>query len=282
MSYLVLGATGNVGGALVHQLVDQGHQVRALVRDPARATHLPDGVEVVVGDLDDAESLTAAAGGVAAVFFMQLAPIPAQAQNMVKAARSAGVRRVVVLSSVGAVLLPHPVIGGRIAARDAIFRESGLDVTYLRPNTLMSNALWWLPTLRDEGRVYDASDPGKTVPIDAYDIARVAAHVLTHDGHVGKGYILNGPEALTAREQVEILADVLGRPIEFVPVTPEQFAQRSIEQGTPQDMARAVQDLNELFRAGRAGVVADDVANLTGTPPRAFREWCEQNAAAFG
>jgi uncharacterized protein YbjT (DUF2867 family) len=270
MSYLVLGATGNVGGALVHQLVDQGHQVRALVRDPARATHLPDGVEVVVGDLDDAESLTAAAGGVDAVFFMQLAPIPAQAQNMVKAARSAGVRRVVVLSSVGTVLLPHPVIGGRIAARDAIFRESGLGVTYLRPNTLMSNALWWLPTLRDEGRVYDASDPGKTVPIDAYD------------GHVGKGYILNGPEALTAREQVEILADVLGRPIEFVPVTPEQFAQRSIEQGTPQDMARAVQDLNELFRAGRAGVVADDVANLTGTPPRTFREWCEQNAAAFG
>src|SRR5690606_8154810 len=141
--------------------------------------------------------------------------------------------------------------------------DSGLDITYLRTNTLMPNALWWLDTIRAEGRVYDASDPGKTVPVDTYDIARVAALALTRDGHAGHAYIINGPQALTAREQVEILADVLGRPIEFVPLTPEQLAQRSIEQGTPAEFAGAVQNLNELFRAGRAGVISDDVTNLT-------------------
>jgi uncharacterized protein YbjT (DUF2867 family) len=145
----------------------------------------------------------------------------------------------------------------------------------------MSNALWWLPTIRDRGRVYDASDPGRTVPVDPYDIARVAALALTQDGHAGNGYILNGPHALTVREQVEILADVLGRAIEFVPVTPEQLAQRSIEHGTPEDMAHAVRNLNLLFRAGRAAVVADDITNLTGIAPRSFREWCEDNARAF-
>jgi uncharacterized protein YbjT (DUF2867 family) len=281
MKFLVIGATGNVGSALIPQLLDHDHQVRALVRDASRATLLPAGLETAVGDLNDAESLTAAAAGVDGVFFMQLAPVPAQAENMIKAARTAEVSRIVVLSSIGTVLQPLPVIGAAIAARDQVFRDSGLDVTYLRANTLMSNALWWLETIRAEGRVYDPSDPGKTVPVDTYDIARVAALALTQDGHAGHGYIVNGPQALTAREQVEILAEVLGRPIEFVPLTPEQFAQRSIEQGTPADMAGAVQNLNELFRAGRAGVISDDVTNLTGTAPRTFRQWCEEHANEF-
>lgn len=280
-NFLIVGATGNVGGALVSQLIAHGHQVRALVREASRAGQLPAGTDVAVGDLDDAESLTAGARGVDGVFFMQLAPLPAQAENMIKVARTAGVRRIVVLSSIGTVLPPLPLIGAGIAARDQVFRESGLDVTYLRANALMSNALWWLPTIREEGRVYDGSDPGRTVPVDAFDIARVAALALTRDGHAGRGYIVNGPQALTAREQVEILADVLRRPIEFVPVTPEQFARRSIERGTPAAMAGAVQNLNELFRAGRAGVIADDVTNLTGVAPRTFREWCEEHAAAF-
>ncbi|MER6358277.1 NAD(P)H-binding protein [Streptomyces sp. NPDC001634] len=281
MKYLVIGATGNVGGALLTQLLDAGHEVRALVRSASRAELLPAGIDIAVGDLDDADSLTTAAAGVDGVFFMQLAPLPTQADNMVKAARTTGVRKIVVLSSIGTVLEPLPMIGARIAARDQVFRDSGLDVTYLRANTLMSNALWWLPTIREEGRVYDASDPGKTVPVDTFDIARVAAAVLTQDGHAGHGYILGGPEALSAREQVEILADVLGRPIEFVPVTPEQFAQRSIEQGTPAEFAGAVQNLNELFRAGRAGAVTEDVTNLTGTAPRTFRQWCEAHAHEF-
>jgi uncharacterized protein YbjT (DUF2867 family) len=280
-SFLVIGATGNVGGALVTQLHEQGHHVRALVRSASRAELIPAGIDIAVGDLDDAERLTEAARGVDGVFFMQLAPLPAQAENMIKAARSAGVRKIVVLSSIGTVLEPLPMIGARIAARDQVLRDSGLDVTYLRANTLMSNALWWLDTIRAEGRVYDASDPGKTVPVDTFDIARVAALALTQDGHAGHAYILGGPQALTAREQVEILADVLGRPIEFVPVTPEQFARQSIEQGTAPEIAAAVQNLNELFRAGRAGVISDDITNLTGIAPRTFRQWCEEHADEF-
>jgi len=105
--------------------------------------------------------------------------------------------------------------------------------------------------------------------------------MLTQDGHAGHGYILSGPHALTAREQVEIIAEVLGRDIEFVPVTPEQFAHNAVEHGTPAGRADALRQLNELFRAGRAGVVTDDVENLTGTTPGTFRAWCERNADAF-
>ncbi len=69
--------------------------------------------------------------------------------------------------------------------------------------------------------------------------------------------------------------------IEFVPVTPEEFARHSVEHGTPPEMAGAVQNLNELFRASRAGVLADDITNLTGIAPRSFRQWAEHHAGAF-
>ena len=278
----ITGSTGNIGSGVVELLKEQGHDVRALVRSAARAELLPHGIDVAVGDLDDADSVAAALDGVDGVFLLHAGlAAPAQTQIMIDAARSAGVRRIVLLSSIGARLNPLPTIGETLAAREDLLRESGLDVTYLRPNTLMPNALAWADAIRDENRVVDPTGPGRMPCVDPYDIARVAALVLTEDGHVGHGYILNGPEALTSREQVEILSDVLGRTIDFVDVAPEQLAQDSIEQGTPAQLAKAMQNLHELFRAGRAGVIADDIENLTGVAPRTFRDWCERHIAQF-
>jgi uncharacterized protein YbjT (DUF2867 family) len=280
--YLITGSTGNIGRPLVEQLHKEGHDVRALVRDASRADLLPDGIEIAVGNLDDADSVVAALRGVDSVFLLHAGPGTTQTQIMIDAARSAEVNRIVLLSSIGARLIPlGGVIPATLAAREDLLLASGLDVTYLRPNGLMSNALSWADAIRKENRVVDATDPGTQPVVDPDDIGRVAALVLTEDDHVGHGYILNGPEALTAREQVEILADVLGRTLDFVDVTPEQVAQDSIEHGTPVQLAEAMQNLNELFRAGRAGVIADDIENLTGVGPRTFRDWCERHVDEF-
>lgn len=279
--YLITGATGNTGADLVQQLHDGGHAVRAYIRNPEKASQFHEGVEIAIGDLDNAEALLAAAEGVDVIFFMQADPIPAQAQNVVNAAKAAGVGRIVVLSSIGTVIHPRPVIGAMINARDDVLRESGLAITYLRPNTLASNALWWRNSIAEQGRVYDPTGEGLTSPIDTYDIARVVVAVMTEPGHEGHGYILNGPQALSAKEQVETLADVLGRNIEFVPVTPAEFAEENIRRGIPESQARGLQNLQELFRAGRSGILADDVTNLTGIAPRTFRTWCENHRADF-
>ncbi len=278
---LITGSTGNIGSGVVKLLKEQGHDVRALVRSAARADLLPDGIDIAVGDLDDADSVAAALHGVDGVFLLHAGLGTTQTQIMIDAARSAGVRRIVLLSSIGARLRPLPTIGETLAAREDLLRESGLDVTYLRPNTLMPNALAWAGGIRDENRVVDPTGPSRMPCVDPDDIARVAALVLTEDGHVGHGYILNGPEALTSREQVEILSDVLGRTIDFVDVMPEQLARDSIERGTPVQLAEALQNLHELFRAGRAGMIADDIENLTGVAPGTFRDWCERHVDTF-
>ena len=135
---LVTGATGNVGGALVRQLVGSNQPVRALVRNQVEGV-FPTGVESVIGDLNQPESLSAPLMGVRGVFLL------GGYQDMPEALaeiRRAGVERVVLLSS-------RSVVGGNpsnaivsmwMASEDAV-RSSGVSWTILRPSGFMSNAL---------------------------------------------------------------------------------------------------------------------------------------------
>jgi uncharacterized protein YbjT (DUF2867 family) len=280
--YLVTGATGHVGGPVARQLHEQGHDVRVLVRDPSRAAGLPAGIERAVGDLDDPASVSKAVAGIEAVFLMQTGGGTEQTQTMIAAAREAAVPRIVLLSSAGARLLPlddNPM-GAALAAREQVLRESGLGVTYLRPSAFATNALAWRESIR-AGTVTDPTGDGVLAVLDPDDIARVAVAALTGDGHVGKGYLLTGPQALTSRQQVQIIAEVTGRPITFRDITPHDFAQAAIQHGTPPEQARLMERLNEVFRARRSVAITDDVQNITGVAPATFGDWCERHADAF-
>jgi uncharacterized protein YbjT (DUF2867 family) len=96
-----------------------------------------------------------------------------------------------------------------------------------------------------------------------------------------RGYLLTGPEALTSREQVEIIAEVTGRSVDFEDITPREFAQAAIQRGTPPEQAHLLERLNETFRARRSVNITDDVENITGVAPGTFRHWCERHADAF-
>ena len=114
MRALVTGATGKVGGATARALLARGDEVRALVRDPARAAELlPSGVELVAGDVTDPPSVAAAVAGCDLVF--NAAGLPEQwvrdegifdrvnargTENVIRAARDAGVRRAVHTSTI--------------------------------------------------------------------------------------------------------------------------------------------------------------------------------------
>jgi UDP-glucose 4-epimerase len=156
MKLLVTGATGKVGSRLSKRLAKRGDQVRALVRDEARAADLA-GIELVEGDLLDADSLTAAVRGVDAVvhcaaFFRGATPEQAHAvndlgtQHLANAARAASVKRFIftstglVYGSTGgkvvdedapcAPTMAYPV--SKLAAERFLFAVEGLDVHVLR------------------------------------------------------------------------------------------------------------------------------------------------------
>lgn len=126
MNILVTGATGKIGSRLSKQLVQRGNHVRALVRDPARATELgQNGAELAQGDLLDPGSLAAAVRGVDAIvhcaaFFRGATAEQAHAvndlgtQQLANAARAAAVKRFV-FTSTGLVYGPK---GGHLARED--------------------------------------------------------------------------------------------------------------------------------------------------------------------
>jgi len=279
---LVTGATGHVGRELVRELDARGAAFRVLVRDPARAAGLPDRAERVIGDLDRPATLAAAMDGVERLFLLVPGIGIEHTEHAVAAARAAGVRHVVYLSSYAVIGDPVPAMGRWHREREELIRASGIPATFLRPGGFMTNAFDWLPTLRAGGYVLDPVGPGRAAPIDPADIAAVAAVTLTEGGHEGEQYLLTGGETFTVAEQVQILAKATGRDIEIRAVaTPAEAVRFRYPHGAPQALADALIEGLTLMRADTVGVRTDTVRRLLGRAPGTFADWCARNAAAF-
>jgi uncharacterized protein YbjT (DUF2867 family) len=280
---LVTGATGTVGRTLIDRLVAIGEPVRALTRRPASAG-LPEPVEVVAGDLDDPDSLEDAVRDVDRVFAVSTGPGgPDQDRTLALAAAKAGASRIVKLStlSVGDDHIDDPITRWHRAGEDAV-RASGVPATFLRPTGFMSNALHWAATIAARDTVFHPYADGRVSLIDPRDIAAAAAVVLTGPGHAGRAYPLCGPEALGPADEVAILAEVLGRPLHYVEVTPEAAHRAMTDRGMPAELADAVVAKGATtLQPGVAGP-DDDLRRLLGTAPRTFREWARDHRGAFG
>jgi uncharacterized protein YbjT (DUF2867 family) len=279
---LVTGATGRVGRLVVDRLIEVDVPVRALVHRAEAAASLPSGVEVVTGDLTAPESLDGALDGVGAVFLVWTAPpatVPAVVERIARHAR-----RVVFLSSPHQT--PHPFfqqpnpMAVMHADIERLITDTRIETVIIRPGMMASNCLfWWAPSIRAGRPVRWPYGDAETAPIDDRDVAAVAARALHEEGHAGGDYVLTGPQSLSQAEQVGLIGEALGRPIDFQELTPDEF-RRETEATWP----RPVVDMLLDAWAATLGVpayVTTAVFDLLGTPPRTFREWAVDNASAF-
>ncbi|KMS66724.1 FMN-dependent NADH-azoreductase [Streptomyces viridochromogenes] len=276
---VVTGATGNVGRALVERLVDAGRPVRALTRDPQRAG-LPARAEAVRFDPGRPAALFEGA----TKLFLYVQAAGEQAENLLAAARAAGVRHVVLLSSgiiqegADEARASHPIHVIHATVERQI-RDSGLAWTFLRPNAFAVNALHWAPQIRVGDRVRGVFADGLGAPIHEDDIAAVAERALLDDGHEGAVHRLTGPEAISNAGQVEEIGRAVGRPLEFVEMPPEQAGPELFPSLPPQ----MLQPLLKAFEAtvGVTPEITDTVQKITGEPARTFARWAEDHADDF-
>jgi uncharacterized protein YbjT (DUF2867 family) len=278
---LVIGATGRIGRRVVERLVEEQVPVRALARRPSDAG-LPSAVEVVAGDLTAPESLDTALEGVSSVFLLWTLPLdtaPAVIERL-----AANTERVVLLSSPHQT--PHPFFqqpnpAARLHADlERLVNESGLVSTIIRPGMFASNVIpWWSGPIKSGDAVRWPYGAAETAPVDERDVAAVAARALMDDRHAGADYVVTGPESLSQAEQVRIIGDAIGRRIEFVELSPDEFRRE-----TAATWPRPVVDM--LLAAwgatiGRPAYVTSTVLDATGAPARTFAAWATEHAGAF-
>ncbi|MFF0388172.1 SDR family oxidoreductase [Kitasatospora sp. NPDC004615] len=277
---LVTGATGTVGREVVRRLSGRV-PLRILARDPGRVTRMSEADEVVEGDYRDEESLKRGLRGASSAFVVTSDVGGQDDVRFVAAARSAGVRHLVKLSAAAVTdpLADDLITRWQRGAEESI-RASGLDWTFLRPRSFMSNTLGWAATVRAEGVVRALYGTTRNSCVDPRDIARVAVKALTEPGHEGKAYTLTGPEAISAAEQAEWIGRVLQRPVRFEELGREQaLAQWS--RRYPGPVAEALLASAERQLAGAKTGVDSTVERLTARPAGSFAGWAEEHAAAF-
>ncbi|KQR22191.1 NAD(P)-dependent oxidoreductase [Agreia sp. Leaf335] len=256
---LVTGATGYVGGRLVPRLIDAGFLVRVLVRDPVKLTDVPwaSEVEIVTGDLDDASTLPAAMEGVEVLYYLVHSmgkpghfreQEEAAAGNVAKAAKDAGVKRIVYLGGL------HPE-NGRLSEHlesrkrvGDILLASGVPTVALQAGVIIGSGSTSFEMVRHLTDVLPYMPAPRWVrnriqPIAIRDVLYYLVHSATVPSDVNRTFDIGGPDVLRYGQMMNgyaLEAGLKQRPIAALPVMTPWLASQWVNLVTPIPRALAV------------------------------------------
>lgn len=275
----VTGATGTVGSAVVTYLLAGGQRVIAGVRSPGDFSRLPRGVEGRLFEFGaPADDLEQALAGADRLFLMRPPPIADVRTHLfpvVDAARRVGVRHVVFLSLQGVQFnrrTPHHAV-------ENYLREAGIPWTFLRPNFFMQNLTsTYAAAIRDDDEIRVPAGRSRTAFIDARDVGRVAAAVLTEAGHAGKAYTLSGEQSLTYRAVARTMSQVLGRRITYTRPSERDYLAELTRQGSPADYIAVQRMIHRIVRMNVSAAPNRSIRRLTSRPATTLAEFVGDHA----
>lgn len=159
--------------------------------------------------------------------------------------------------------------------------DKGVPTTVLAPTEFLQNLLGQAAAVSGEGVLRAAVGGAAICFVDARDVAAVAAHVLTSDGHAGATYTVTGPEALTYGQVAERMSVALGREVRHVDTPPDAMRAGLLGAGVPEWVADGLAELGAAYRDGAGAVVTDEVHKATGRPARTLEDFLGTVGAAF-
>ena len=256
--YAITGITGKVGGALARSLLAEGQPVRAVLRDAAKANEWRDvGCDIALAEMEDAASLTSAFTGAAGVFILppsEFDPEPGfpEARRVIAAVTAALAKarpgKVVCLSTIGADA-PHENLLTQRTLMEQSLEEIGLPVTFLRPAWFLENALWDIPSARDEGVLRSFLQPAdRTLPMVAtQDVGRLAAALLQEEWSGTRVVELEGPARVSPNDIARAFTTALERTVRVETVPRESWENIFRTQGmrNPLPRMRMLDGFNE-------------------------------------
>ncbi len=279
---LVTGATGRIGGLLVRRLLDDGVAVRVLVRDLGRVPPQLRQAEIVPGEFEDLALMKRALTGIERAFFYTP---PNLDPRLFPLAAECGVRHVVLLSSASVTKVPaqsrNPIAERHRRAEESI-QQNGLGWTFLRPDLLASNCLQWAASILERDEVRVAYPESLRNPVHEDDVANVAARALLTSGLDRQALTLTGPGMLTIKEQVQKIAEAVGRPIRCVRISPEDAVAEYLASHPTASfsVARLLVEYQHKTVA-QAPASTPDFTHATGLSAKTFAAWAWDNKREF-
>jgi len=232
MQVLVVGGTGTLGRQIVRRALDQGHQVRCMVRTPRKAAFLTEwGCELTRGDLLEPASLDYALEGQDALIDASTARAtePGSAydidwtgkQNLFAAARRASVKRVVFISLLGAAQHRKVPLMDIKACTEAWLAASDLDYTILQGVAFMQGLIsqFAIPVLESQ-TVWVSGSPTPLAYMNTQDLARFAVAALERPETIRRSFPVVGPRAWTTGEITQLCERQTGKEARVVRVPP--------------------------------------------------------------
>ncbi|MBD0335564.1 MAG: SDR family oxidoreductase [Cyanobacteria bacterium Co-bin13] len=281
-TFLVTGATGNVGRPVALGLAAKGHRVLAAARDRSRvAAQLGEPVSAVELDFLRPETFASAVQGVQGIFLMRppaLTKMGPTLNALIDAAVQAGVEQVVFLSVIGADQLrfiPHHAV-------EAHLQASPISWTLLRAGFFAQNlGDAYAKDIRECDRILLPAGSGRAAFLDVRDLAEVAVQILTEPPTQGQALTLTGPEALSFQQVAQELTAVLHRPIAYQPVSPLHYLWHLRRQGLSFGQSLVQTALHVGLRFGQAERVDPTLERLLDRPPRPLRTYIEDHATLW-
>ncbi|MEH2068359.1 MAG: NmrA family NAD(P)-binding protein [Nostoc sp.] len=282
MKVLMVGATGKYATYVVPELKQRGATIRALVRDKDKADAVrQQGVdEVAIADLNDPESLRAAASGVEGVFHINPAFAPNEADlgvAMVEAAKASGVHKFVFSGAIHPSISKMSNHAAKRPVEEALY-ESGMEFTVLQPTMFMQTLdNSWSAVLEQSRFSLPYSKQAKASYVDYRDVAEVAALALTGD-RLGYGtFELCAPGMVNRVELVALMSEAIGRTIEAGELEFDEWAQAThIPDGsTREGLKKMYADYDQYGFPGGNALVLQAILERE---PRTLRQYIQELA----
>lgn len=259
--YIITGASGRVGSAVVAGLIKKGETVRGIIHDERKADKLKQqGVEVAIADAFDLQALTEAVKGGSTLFAITpetgknddvIADTKKILENYRKAVEVSSIKKVVGLSSIGAQLDKNS--GNLLMSYLLEHAFAGLDVqtAFIRPSYYFSNWMMGLPMIKEKGILATFYPVDMKISmVSPIDVAAYAQDILTKDDDEGKIYELLGHD-YSAADVARAFANVLGREVKAQQIPRDQWEKTLKETGFSPDGIRNFVEMTELVIAGK-------------------------------
>lgn len=272
---LITGATGHLGGHVLENLLKKtdASNIAVLVRDENKAADLKaKGVEIRVGNFNDATSLVNAFNGIDKMLLISSSDLEdrlGQHKNVIDAAKNAGVKHIV-YTGVSMVDINNSALKDfmidHYQTQDYI-KASGMKYTFLQHNLYADVLPMFIGEHVLETGIFFPAGTGKVPFALRSEMGEAAANVLTTDGHEDKTYRISSGQTYSFNDVAEGISKASGKEITYTDADPAQFTEVLKGAGVPEGMIHFSLGFAAAMKNNDFNIVTNDLETLLGRKP---------------